>query len=74
MSATAFVALAIGALITNILTVYIMAKLCTVAERASVAKESPQAAMALTKLEQPAAPKRAPHAAPPDRIRVIGLD
>ncbi len=74
IGATAFAALAIGALIANVLTVYVMAKLLAVSERAEVAKVSPQAAMALTKLEQPTPQRVAPGPPQPDRIRVLGLD
>ncbi len=74
MTATAFAALAIGALIANVLTVYVMAKLLGVSERAAVAKVSPQAAMALTKLEQPTPRRVVPGPPQPDRIRVLGLD
>ncbi len=74
MTATAFAALAIGALIANVLTVYVMAKLLGISERAAVAKVSPQAAMALTKLEQPTPRRVVPGPPQPDRIRVLGLD
>lgn len=74
ITATAFVAVALGALLSNLLTVYVMAKLLAVSERAEVAKVSPQAAMALTKMEQPTPRRVVPGPPQPDRIRVLGLD